>query len=149
MEDMTWSFSKINRSLATDGQVLMYFSEMFQEESIEVMKDYVAKNGSSFSFISMQSKQAERDLRKNDLPFEMNTICFSDEGKIYQRSEAVFEILKGMNYPYRLLRVFRIFPRFITDGVYNYIAKNRYKWFGKEDSCRIPLPSETKYFLCD
>ena len=67
-----------------------------------------------------------------------------ENGKFYEKSTAVLRIAKYLNGGYKGLYVFIIVPKFIRDWVYNFIAKNRYKWFGKKDHCMIP----TKELQC-
>ena len=56
-------------------------------------------------------------------------------------------MLKKLGGPWSLLYAFIIVPPFIRDGIYSWVAKNRYKWFGKKDSCMIPTPDLKERFL--
>jgi len=78
---------------------------------------------------------------------EVDTVFLYDEGKLYMRSEAVLRIARYLGGGWPLLYGFMIVPRFIRDGVYKWIARNRYKWFGKQESCRLPTPAERARFL--
>ena len=71
----------------------------------------------------------------------------SDEETVYFRSGAVMQIFKELGGKWCVLSWLRIIPRFMRDGVYNIIANNRYKWFGKFDQCRLPSPEERARFL--
>lgn len=66
---------------------------------------------------------------------------------ITYRSSAALHIAKQLGFPTNLMVVFFIIPTFIRNWVYNYIAKNRYKWFGKKESCMIPTPELKSKFL--
>jgi predicted DCC family thiol-disulfide oxidoreductase YuxK len=69
-----------------------------------------------------------------------DTIVIVDGGKAYERSSAVMRIVSHMTFPFWLARVFVIVPRPIRDFFYKIIARNRYRWFGKTNECRIPTP---------
>jgi len=92
-----------------------------------------------FSFIPLQSDEA-KEIR--NLPaYDVNnpeTIILSLNGKIYQHSGAALRIARHLIFPWNLCYIFIIIPPFMRDGIYSYISRNRYKWFGKRDSCYIP-----------
>ncbi|MGB0391728.1 MAG: thiol-disulfide oxidoreductase DCC family protein [Salibacteraceae bacterium] len=69
------------------------------------------------------------------------------KGKVFYRSQAFFEITKKLPFPWKLLNLFSFIPNRISDRIYNWVAKNRYSWFGKSYSCRIPSPNEKDRFL--
>ncbi|MBO6881471.1 DCC1-like thiol-disulfide oxidoreductase family protein [Winogradskyella sp.] len=66
---------------------------------------------------------------------------------IKQKSSAALGIARHLGFPLNLLVVFYIIPPFIRNWVYNYIAKNRYKWYGKKDDCMIPTPELKSKFI--
>jgi predicted DCC family thiol-disulfide oxidoreductase YuxK len=66
---------------------------------------------------------------------------------VYRRSTAVLRIARGLGFPWNLATVFLIVPRPIRDAVYRWVARNRYRWFGKKDTCRLPSPEERARFL--
>jgi len=70
-----------------------------------------------------------------------------ENDKLYTRSSGALRMLKYIGNGWQLLYGFIIVPKFIRDGVYNFIAKNRYKWFGKKDACWIPTPELKGKFL--
>ncbi|MCB0654995.1 MAG: DUF393 domain-containing protein [Saprospiraceae bacterium] len=69
-----------------------------------------------------------------------DSVLFWKEGKWYDRSNAVLEILGVLPRPWRWLRIFRIIPRTVRDALYDWIARNRYRWFGTYKTC--PMPSQ-------
>ena len=76
------------------------------------------------------------------------TVVLWDEGKIFLRSEAALRALIYCGGIWTVLGRLGLFvPRFLRDGVYNLVARNRYQIFGKRDSCRIPTAQERSYFL--
>ena len=65
----------------------------------------------------------------------------------YYKSSAVLEIGKDLSGIYSLASVLKIFPEKFRNYIYDYIAKNRYKWYGKKESCMIPTPELKAKFL--
>ncbi|WP_353132097.1 thiol-disulfide oxidoreductase DCC family protein [Pseudopedobacter sp.] len=101
-----------------------------------------------FRFASLQSDFAEKELANSFIDNQkMSTVILLENGKFYSKSTAALRILKKLNGLWPLLYVFIIVPVFIRDTVYNLIARNRYKWFGKKDSCMIPSPELQRRFL--
>jgi predicted DCC family thiol-disulfide oxidoreductase YuxK len=100
-----------------------------------------------FLFASLQSIYGQELLKQFDLPTDTfnSFILFQDE-KIFTRSTAalkMFSQLKNWGW----VKIFWIVPKFIRDAVYNVIAKNRYKWFGKKNECWLPTPDLKTRFL--
>lgn len=96
-------------------------------------------------FASLQSETAAEYLR-DKLPLP-DSIVFLEKGKIYTESSAALKIAPYLSLPYRILLIFNIFPKFMRDSLYRYIAKNRYKWFGKKEECMLPTPDIANRFL--
>jgi predicted DCC family thiol-disulfide oxidoreductase YuxK len=67
--------------------------------------------------------------------------------EIYIKSEGFLRILREVGGVWALLAIFRVVPRTIRDALYDFVARNRYGWFGKFDACKIPAPSERARFL--
>ena len=101
-----------------------------------------------YHFASLQSDFAKNELSKFDIDTaQMNSFILLENGKIYQRSTAALRVSKKLRGLWPLLYIFIIIPPFIRDGFYDYIAKNRYKWFGKKESCWVPTPELKSKFL--
>ncbi len=99
-------------------------------------------------FTPLQSNAGQQLLQQYNLPTEeMSSFVFIDEGKAYTRSTAAIKVCKYLSGLWPLCKVFIIVPKFIRDGLYNWIAKNRYKWFGERDACMIPTPEVRERFL--
>jgi len=75
------------------------------------------------------------------------TILFEEDGVVYERSTAALRIVAGLGRGWRFVAVFGLVPRPIRDAVYDWIARNRYTWFGKRDTCRLPTAEERAVFL--
>jgi len=101
-----------------------------------------------FKFASLQSLFGQAKLEKHGLnKNNLHSIIFLKDEKIFQRSDAALEIAKQLNGLWPALYVFKILPRFLRDGIYNWIASNRYRWFGKKDACWLPSPELKARFI--
>lgn len=101
-----------------------------------------------FKFASLQSNAGKKLVTQLGLEGNyLDTIVLYDNGKGYTHSTAVLKISKQLNGIYSLAVIFFIVPAFIRNIVYNMVARNRYKWFGKRDTCRIPTPELKDRFL--
>lgn len=67
--------------------------------------------------------------------------------KVYTKSSAVINILSELGGTYKLAYIFNIIPSFISDSIYDYIARNRFQWFGKLDKCPMPEKKNISRFL--
>lgn len=94
-------------------------------------------------YSSLQSNYAKENL---DI-VQMESVVFIKDSKKYFKSNAIIEIFSSLGGPWKTVILFKIIPLFIRDSLYLYISKNRYKWFGKKDICRIPTKEERKRFL--
>ena len=102
----------------------------------------------TFLFASLQSETGQKLLAKFNLPLdELNSFILVDNDKAYTRSTGALMVLKKLKGLWPLLYGFIIVPKFIRDGVYNWVGRNRYKWYGKKDACMIPTPELKARFL--
>ena len=76
-----------------------------------------------------------------------STILYEPEKGYYCKSDVAFEILKDISGIHKVLLLFSVLPKSILDRIYDYVAKNRYKWFGRKESCMIPTPELKAKFL--
>ena len=104
--------------------------------------------GQKFRFASLQGKTGQGLLKKFNLPTEdLNSIILVEDERVYTRSTGALRMLKQLGFPWSLLYGFIIIPPFIRDVVYKWVAKNRYRWFGKQESCAIPSAKIKHLFL--
>ena len=104
--------------------------------------------GNVFKFTPLQEKQGILLLKKHAIDAqELDSIVLVENKKVYTKSSAALRIARKMSNLWPLFFVLLIIPRFIRDGVYDFIAKNRYKWFGKKEQCMIPTPGLREKFL--
>lgn len=111
--------------------------------------DFILKRDRSnkFYYAPLQGETAKRFLPELDGDTEEWTMYYLDENGLYERSTATLEILKRLGGGFGVIGYLTVIPRFIRDPIYRLIARNRYKWFGKRDTCRLPMPEESERFL--
>ncbi|MEH1008345.1 DCC1-like thiol-disulfide oxidoreductase family protein [Winogradskyella sp. ECml5-4] len=113
---------------------------------------YVIKRDkkNKFLFAPLQSDVGEEIIEKFNID-TVNTdsiLLYNPKNNtIKSKSSAAIHIAKHLGMPSNLLVVFFIVPTFIRNMVYSYIAKNRYKWYGKKEACMIPTPELKSKFL--
>ncbi len=115
-----------------------------------VQKVIKADKKGRFSFCSLTVRLRKRDhqdyigidTEKTD------SIILYEPGIAYHiKAEAAIEIAKTIGGVYSLLGIFSVFPNWLKDIGYDFVAKNRYKWYGKKESCMIPTPEIKAKFL--
>jgi predicted DCC family thiol-disulfide oxidoreductase YuxK len=101
-----------------------------------------------FRFAPLQSVTGEKILKENGVDAnQTESVILYENGKIYKRSAAALRISRHMSGLYPLLYGFMLVPPFIRNAVYDWIAKNRYKWFGKRESCMVPTKEVREKFI--
>jgi predicted DCC family thiol-disulfide oxidoreductase YuxK len=101
-----------------------------------------------FRFASLQSEAARQLLQ--DLPPTsrgIDSVVLIENGRYYQRSAAALRILRHLSGGWPLLYGFIFLPPFIRDWLYDRVALNRYRWFGKREACLLPTPDLQARFL--
>lgn len=94
-----------------------------------------------FRLASMQGEVGSALYRRFGIdPGNPDSIIVVDGEHMLRDSDAVLSIYAGLGWPWKLLSVFRLVPRFIRDPLYLLLARNRYRLFGKRDSCWLPSP---------
>ncbi len=101
-----------------------------------------------FRFAALQSEAARRILSDLGLPTDqVETMVLIEGGRALTRSTGALRVARRLSGLWPLLYGFIIVPRFIRDGVYSWIARNRYRWFGRKDHCLVPTPDLKARFL--
>ena len=96
-------------------------------------------------FSSLQSDFGQGVLTENNLPHkEFNSFILLSNGRLYQKSTAA---IKALSIIFPIMKVFLLVPKPIRDIIYSLIAKNRYRLFGKKETCRIPTLAEKDRFI--
>ncbi len=100
-----------------------------------------------FLFAPLQGETARRALGVPPADASEWSILLLDERGLHQRSDAALEICRRLGWPWALLGLLRWVPRGLRDAGYRVIARNRYRWFGRHETCRVPTPEERERFL--
>ena len=101
-----------------------------------------------FKFAALQSDIGASLIEKYGIDSsKTDSIILIDNNKAYIKSTAALRVAKYLNKGYPLLYGFMIVPKFVRNWVYDIVARNRYKWYGKKDSCMIPTPELKEKFL--
>jgi predicted DCC family thiol-disulfide oxidoreductase YuxK len=111
---------------------------------------FIIKNDKKkiFRFATIQSEFANKTL--TPLGIDTNnpdSVILLYKDRFFQKSDTALITCKLLGFPFSFLWVFWIVPSLIRNPLYNFVAKNRYKWFGKKDACMIPNPELKKRFL--
>jgi len=105
-------------------------------------------NKNQFLFASLQSEEGKQILESHNFRLKkINSFLLVENGSVYERSTAALKVIKKLTGFWPVLYIFIIVPKFIRDSVYNWIAKNRYQWFGRKDECMVPTPELKAKFL--
>ncbi len=99
-----------------------------------------------FRFVALQSVAGERTIATFDIPPETDSVILIYKNQLYFESDAALKIAGLLGFPWSLTLALKIFPQKARDYFYKWIARNRYKWFGKRNTCRLPTPEEKIYF---
>jgi predicted DCC family thiol-disulfide oxidoreductase YuxK len=103
---------------------------------------------SYFKFGALQSEEGKALLQEHGLsPEVLDTIVLIENGKAYTYSTAPLRITRKLAWFWPLFYVFILIPTFIRNPIYKWISRNRYKWFGKQESCLMPTPEIRSRFL--
>lgn len=94
-------------------------------------------------FASLQSETAKQIFSHSDDQQDDESVIFYSDGNIYKKSAAIIKIAKYLKFPWNTLKILQIIPVSLRDIIYDYVARKRYKWFGKTNQCLIP-PEDLK-----
>ncbi|MBD0297754.1 MAG: thiol-disulfide oxidoreductase DCC family protein [Flavisolibacter sp.] len=101
-----------------------------------------------FRFAALQSEAGQRLLETYQLPRnDFDSFLLIENGKVYRSSTAGLRLYNKLPWYWMWMQVFWIVPKIFRDAVYDFIARNRYKWFGKKETCMIPTPDVRSRFL--
>ncbi len=100
-----------------------------------------------FLFAPIQGETAKQLLPAQPDDPEEWSMLYLDERGLHDQSDASLEVYRRLGGVWWLLSLARFVPRFLRDPAYRVIVRNRYRWFGRRDACRIPTPEERERFL--
>ncbi|HTM92361.1 MAG TPA: thiol-disulfide oxidoreductase DCC family protein [Flavisolibacter sp.] len=101
-----------------------------------------------FRFAPLQSEAGQKLLQQYHLSTkEFNSFVLIDKGKVYKKSTASLRVMNRLPWYWKEAQILRIIPTAFRDAIYDFIAKNRYKWFGKKEQCMVPTAELRERFL--
>ena len=111
--------------------------------------DFIIRNEKSdkLQFASLQSDVGKSIVNKSGLDEIPDSVMLFVDGELLVRSDAALAISTYLKRPYVYGIIFKYVPKILRDSVYNLIAKNRYRWFGKKEKCIVPSADERERFL--
>lgn len=136
--------------MSESGKAIVLFDGVCNlcNSTVQIIIDHDPKG--YFRFASLQSETAKRLLGEHGMTppeGDPDSILLIEGGRVHSHSGAALRIARRMSGAYALLWAFIAVPWFVRDVVYRFIARNRYRWFGREEACRIPTPELKARFL--
>jgi len=114
--------------------------------SVRFILDHEADQ--TLRFTPLQSAAGSRLMRELGLdPDDARTFVLIADGKAYVKSDAAIRLSRYFRRAWKPLGLIKIIPRWIRDRVYDVVARNRYRWFGRLDSCMVPTPDLRTRFI--
>ena len=99
-----------------------------------------------FKFAALQ-EEAAAPFRTRYALDTLDSMALVEDGRLYRESEAALRIARHLPGLWRFLYAFIILPRPVRDALYRFVARNRYRWFGRRETCRLPTPDLQARFL--
>lgn len=138
-----------DRNQIPEGKLIVLFDGIcnFCNDSVQRIIKHDRKD--HFRFASLQSDIGQKLTAERGIDTaQVDSIILIDPGNAYYiKSTAALRIAEKMDGFYPILQIFLILPEGLRDLVYDYIAKNRYQWFGKREECKVPTPEERNKFI--
>ena len=101
-----------------------------------------------FRFAPLQSEAGQKLLQEYSLATkDFDSFVLIDSGKVYKKSAASLRVMNKLPWYWKEAQILRIIPTALRDAIYDFIAKNRYKWFGKKEACMVPTLEIRSRFL--
>ena len=134
-------------NIPNDLRCIVFFDGVcnFCNSSINFIIRHDKKN--IFKFATLQSMHFKKLFLEEKENPTIDSVLYFEDGVLYRKSTAALRILKKLGGFYSTGYALIIIPRFIRDFVYDIIAKNRYQWFGKKESCMIPTAEVRAKFM--
>jgi len=131
------------------GHPILYFDGVCNLCNAAVQWVIKSDKQEQFRFASLQSEAGQSMLmsyfsEKSKIP---DSVLLEIDGMLYAKSSAAIKLLQMLGGVYKLSVIAWVVPRFIRDAAYDFIARNRYKWYGKRDSCMVPTAELQSRFL--
>jgi len=119
----------------------------------DIARELLSKAGAAQGGATSDGKPSPLPLSRRERGEEQNAavpdsiVLIDEQGETHMRSDAAIRIARGLGFPWSLAAVFTIVPRPLRDWLYRLVARNRYRWYGRRESCRVPTAAERARFL--
>ncbi|QHE61812.1 DUF393 domain-containing protein [Rossellomorea vietnamensis] len=100
-----------------------------------------------FRFASLQSETGQKLLKKHNIPETTDSFVLVDGEQASVESTAALKVSSKLKWPWKIFALLLVIPKPIRDSIYRIIARNRYRWFGKQESCMIPSKEIRERFI--
>ena len=132
-------------SLLTSGKSIVFFDSncLLCSRFIRIL---LKNDKRKFHYSGFESEIA-REVLPQHLQHDPQTIVFYQDDELWFRSRAIFKIINNLRFPWPILGIFSILPVSLNDFVYNWVAGNRFAWFGRSQNCFIPTPEQKSRFF--
>lgn len=98
-------------------------------------------------FAALQSEAGTALMARHQRPEALDTFILIEGDRLSDRSSAALRVVRYLPWYWQPLRVFWLVPKPLRDAIYRWVARNRYRWFGKQEACRMPTPALKARFL--
>ena len=134
------------RPPATSGKNILYFDGVcgLCNHWVDFILEWDREG--RIHFAPLQGEYAAKHLSSR-FSSDLNTLVYEEQGQLYEKSDAVLKIFRQLGGIFAVFAVFRLLPRAFRNFLYDWMAVNRYRFFGKKDSCRMPMKEEKERFL--
>ena len=126
----------VNFIIRQDKKNIFQFATLQSHSGKKLLEEYNINWKQSDSFVIIENARPDDSVGQA-----------VRRGKVFQKSSAALRLYNKLPWYWKWTQVFWIVPKFIRDGVYNLIAQNRYRWFGKKEQCMIPTAQVKQKFL--
>lgn len=133
---------------ASDAQpLLLYDGECgLCERSVQFTIRHNSKQ--NVRFAALQSDVGQRALEAAGLPAEYrDSLVLVDDARTHLKSKGAIRLARHLDWPWRALGATKVIPRPVRDWAYDFVAKRRFRWFGRVEACRLPTPQERARFV--
>ena len=138
--------TQAERLAASDGRAVVLFDGVCNlcNASVRFIVDHDRRG--RFAFAPLQSEVGRR-LLAGRVPAGVDSVVLIEGGRVYTRSRAALLIARRLDGLWPLMYALAVVPTPIADALYAWIARNRYRWFGRSEECRVPTPGLRGRFL--
>ncbi len=126
-----------NQSRDIEYQTIVLFDGVCKLCNTSIQFYHPRRKAQSIRYVPLASKEALQYIKKQAVQDGLDSIIVLKDGQCYTKSKAVLSLIQEMKFPWSLLSLLSILPNGVLDMAYSFIAKHRYKIFGKTDQCVV------------